>query len=100
MCADWDEASVPGEYDSPFENPYFYLYVCSQLASSIYTYTWDIKMDWGLFDKNAGDNRFLREELVYSTQVSRPLHSATDTGAKPILRTDQRAGRWQCDEWR
>ncbi|XP_043225599.1 xenotropic and polytropic retrovirus receptor 1 homolog isoform X2 [Amphibalanus amphitrite] len=58
-----------GEYDSPFENPYFYLFVASQLTSSIYTYTWDIKMDWGLFDKNAGDNTFLREELVYSTQV-------------------------------
>ena len=57
------------EYDGPFENPYFFLWVCSQLASSIYTYTWDIKMDWGLFDNNAGDNTFLREELVYSTQV-------------------------------
>lgn len=24
-------------------------------------------MDWGLFDKNAGENTFLREEIVYST---------------------------------
>ena len=23
-------------------------------------------MDWGLFDKNAGENKFLREHLVYS----------------------------------
>ncbi|XP_037083470.1 xenotropic and polytropic retrovirus receptor 1 homolog isoform X2 [Pollicipes pollicipes] len=58
-----------GDYDSHFENPYFYLFICSLLFNSIYTYTWDIKMDWGLFDSNAGDNRFLREELVYSTPV-------------------------------
>lgn len=24
-------------------------------------------MDWGLFDKNAGENTFLREEIVYSS---------------------------------
>uniref|UniRef100_A0A1B0CQI8 EXS domain-containing protein n=3 Tax=Lutzomyia longipalpis TaxID=7200 RepID=A0A1B0CQI8_LUTLO len=24
-------------------------------------------MDWGLFDAKAGDNRFLREEIVYSS---------------------------------
>lgn len=27
-------------------------------------------MDWGLFDKNAGENTFLREEIVYSSTVS------------------------------
>lgn len=27
-------------------------------------------MDWGLFDKNAGENRFLREETVYAFKVS------------------------------
>ena len=26
-------------------------------------------MDWGLFDKGAGDNRFLREEIVYAYKV-------------------------------
>lgn len=26
-------------------------------------------MDWGLFDKNAGENTFLREEIVYSSTV-------------------------------
>lgn len=26
-------------------------------------------MDWGLFDKNAGENTFLREEVVYSSTV-------------------------------
>jgi hypothetical protein len=28
-------------------------------------------MDWGLFDKKAGDNKYLREEIVYSSTVSR-----------------------------
>jgi hypothetical protein len=27
-------------------------------------------MDWGLFDKNAGENTLLREEIVYSSSVS------------------------------
>lgn len=27
-------------------------------------------MDWGLFDKSAGENKFLREEIVYSSTVS------------------------------
>lgn len=27
-------------------------------------------MDWGLFDSKAGDNKFLREEIVYSGTVS------------------------------
>lgn len=26
-------------------------------------------MDWGLFDKNAGENKFLREEIVYAHKV-------------------------------
>lgn len=30
-------------------------------------------MDWGLFDKNAGENTFLREEIVYSSTVSTNL---------------------------
>ncbi|KAJ8969768.1 hypothetical protein NQ314_001605 [Rhamnusium bicolor] len=35
--------------------------------NSSYSYTWDIKMDWGLLDKSAGENTFLREEIVYSS---------------------------------
>lgn len=26
-------------------------------------------MDWGLLDSNAGENKFLREEVVYSAAV-------------------------------
>lgn len=31
-------------------------------------------MDWGLLDSNAGENRFLREEVVYSTAVSKIMY--------------------------
>ncbi|XP_059616634.1 solute carrier family 53 member 1 [Phlebotomus argentipes] len=55
------------EYESTFENPYVILWLLSATVSSVYAYLWDIKMDWGLFDKNAGENRFLREEIVYSS---------------------------------
>lgn len=56
-------------YDNLSENPYFYLWITASLISSCYAYTWDIKMDWGLFEPKAGDNKFLREEIVYSYTV-------------------------------
>jgi hypothetical protein len=40
------------------------------VVSSCFTYTWDVKLDWGLFDSSAGENKFLREEIVYSSPVS------------------------------
>lgn len=43
------------------------MWLLASVISSLYAYLWDIKMDWGLFDKNAGENRFLREEIVYSS---------------------------------
>lgn len=45
---------------------FFYLWIVAYIGSSCYTLTWDIKMDWGLLDKGAGENRFLREEVVYA----------------------------------
>ncbi|XP_023014891.2 solute carrier family 53 member 1 [Leptinotarsa decemlineata] len=53
------------DYANSSENPYVFLWIASQIISSSYAYTWDIKMDWGLFDKSAGENTFLREEIVY-----------------------------------
>ncbi|XP_037313096.1 xenotropic and polytropic retrovirus receptor 1 homolog [Pungitius pungitius] len=46
-------------------NIFLYLYVGCSVVSSCYTLIWDLKMDWGLFDRNAGENTFLREEIVY-----------------------------------
>lgn len=48
---------------------FFYLYICFSVVSSCYTLIWDLKMDWGLFDRNAGENTFLREEIVYPHKV-------------------------------
>ena len=61
---------VPDDYEDLLDNPYLYLWVLASIVSSCYAYTWDIKMDWGLFDKSAGENKFLREETVYSSTVS------------------------------
>ncbi|KAI1312230.1 hypothetical protein EDD11_003030 [Mortierella claussenii] len=46
-------------------------WVCVSFLTSIYTFTWDIYMDWGLFrfGKHGGGaygHPFLRQELVYS----------------------------------
>nr|CAH7765826.1 unnamed protein product [Callosobruchus chinensis] len=54
-------------YTSFGDNPYVFLWIVAQIISSSYAYTWDIKMDWGLLDKSAGENKFLREEIVYSS---------------------------------
>ncbi|XP_049270143.1 xenotropic and polytropic retrovirus receptor 1 homolog isoform X5 [Rhipicephalus sanguineus] len=61
----WMENS--DSYPSSSSHPFFILWILSAVVSSCFTYTWDVKMDWGLFDSNAGDNRFLREEIVYSS---------------------------------
>lgn len=57
-------------YETTFDNPFAWAWLVSSIFASCYAYTWDIKMDWGLFDKNAGENTFLREEIVYSSTVS------------------------------
>ncbi|XP_077470872.1 xenotropic and polytropic retrovirus receptor 1 homolog isoform X2 [Stigmatopora argus] len=46
-------------------NIFLYLHVTCLVVSSCYTLVWDLKMDWGLFDRHAGENTFLREEIVY-----------------------------------
>lgn len=48
---------------------FFYLWIIFYFISSCYTLIWDLKMDWGLFDKNAGENTFLREGIVYPQKV-------------------------------
>ena len=55
-------------YPASSENPWFYCWILASVVSSCYAYTWDIKMDWGLFDSKS-ENKFLREEIVYSSTV-------------------------------
>lgn len=56
---------------------FFYLYIGCLVVSSCYTLVWDLKMDWGLFDRNAGENTFLREEIVYPQKVFLPQGGAS-----------------------
>ncbi|VVD00688.1 unnamed protein product [Leptidea sinapis] len=54
-------------YADPYDNPFLYAWLGCQLVSSCYTYTWDVKMDWGLLSVGAGaENALLRDEIVYS----------------------------------
>lgn len=48
---------------------FFYLLIVFSIISSLYTLIWDLRMDWGLFDRAAGENTFLREEIVYPHKV-------------------------------
>ncbi len=53
-----------------WENPFFYVWFLVRLCTTSYKLWWDYKMDWGFFDKDAGENRFLREVCVYPSKVS------------------------------
>ncbi|PSN54545.1 hypothetical protein C0J52_07097 [Blattella germanica] len=69
-------------YEDPLDNPYLYLWFAANILSSCYAYTWDIKMDWGLLDSSATENKILREETVYSSTVNisvAPIDSSDQT---------------------
>lgn len=57
------------QYSKSLENPFFYLWIVSAIVSSFFAYGWDIFMDWGLMTMD-GENKFLRDEIVYSSGVS------------------------------
>ncbi|KAK2565994.1 Xenotropic and polytropic retrovirus receptor 1-like protein [Acropora cervicornis] len=58
--------STLAKSNSVQHDSFFKAWIVSAIVSTCYTFTWDIKMDWGLLDKKAGENKFLREEIVYS----------------------------------
>jgi hypothetical protein len=53
-------------HQNKLENPFLYLWILMSLVSSTYKSIWDIKMDWGFLNKNYGENKYLREQIVYS----------------------------------
>ncbi|KAJ7992834.1 hypothetical protein DPEC_G00266130 [Dallia pectoralis] len=57
--------STHRDQDHSDKDMFFYLLIIFSAISSLYTLIWDLKMDWGLFDRGAGENTFLREEIVY-----------------------------------
>ena len=64
-------AALPGQHGEEVtqNNAFFYLWVVAAFVSTCYTTTWDIKMDWGLLDSSAVENKLLREEIVYGYKV-------------------------------
>jgi hypothetical protein len=57
------------KYINEISNPFFYTWIFSQILNSGFKFAWDLKMDWGFFDQNAGENWFLRDELVYPRRL-------------------------------
>ena len=49
-------------------NPFLYVWIFVSFFGSTYKLIWDLKMDWGFFDKNAGENKFLRDQIVYPSK--------------------------------
>ncbi|UJR20091.1 hypothetical protein I4U23_023223 [Adineta vaga] len=54
--------------NNPKKNPFVYAWIIAALINSTFKIIWDIKMDWGLFHKNAGENRFLRDHIIYPSK--------------------------------
>ncbi|EDW55813.1 xenotropic and polytropic retrovirus receptor 1 homolog isoform X2 [Drosophila sechellia] len=52
-------------YTDLFESPWTWAYITICIVSSIYTVFWDLLMDFGLFRVWNGENKFLRDNLVY-----------------------------------
>lgn len=62
-------ATIPKYQRQQTSNPFLYVWFLSSLIGSTYKLIWDLKMDYGFFDKNEGENRYLREQLIYSSKV-------------------------------
>jgi hypothetical protein len=54
--------------DDPTSNPFLYIWIFATFIGATYKVIWDLKMDWGFFDKNAGENKFLRDQIVYPSK--------------------------------
>lgn len=54
--------------DNPTSNPFLYIWIGASFVGATYKVIWDLKMDWGFFDKNAGENKFLRDQIVYPSK--------------------------------
>jgi len=51
------------------ENVFFRLWIIAAIVNTLYTYIWDIKMDWGLLARDASGNKFLRANILYKYKV-------------------------------
>ncbi|UJR19481.1 hypothetical protein I4U23_022611 [Adineta vaga] len=51
-----------------YSNPFLYLWILTSLISSTYKLIWDFKMDWGFCQRKMGKNKYLREQIIYSSK--------------------------------
>ena len=47
------------------------MWIASCVLYSVYTFSWDVKVDWGLAECDAGKNKFLRQHLIFPSKVSK-----------------------------
>lgn len=57
------------ESNSSYKGIYFVLWIVCAFISTCYTLTWDLKMDWGLFEKDLTENKLLRKDVVYPSKI-------------------------------
>ncbi|CAF3563282.1 unnamed protein product [Rotaria sordida] len=55
--------------DDPTSNPFLYVWILASFIGATYKLIWDLRMDWGFFDSNAGENKFLRDQIVYPSKL-------------------------------
>ena len=67
-------------------SPFFYIWILCSIGSSLYAYTWDIKMDWGLLDHNAagsenrkGECTIVGRVAIHRTHTDTHTHTHTHT---------------------
>lgn len=54
---------------NPRANPFLYLWIIFSFTGSTFKCIWDLKMDWGFFEKNSGENKFLRDQIIYPSKL-------------------------------
>ena len=55
-------------HDDLTANPFLYLWIAMSFIGATYKVIWDLKMDWGFFDKNTEENPLLRNQIVYGSK--------------------------------
>lgn len=58
-------STLAAQYPIGTFSVYFYFWVFAAAINAIYSFIWDIRMDWGLFCRNA-KYKFLRNKLTFS----------------------------------
>ena len=57
------------ELEGDFSQPLHTAWAVCWFVSTLYALTWDLVMDWGLLQRNAGENFLLRDQIVYDSKA-------------------------------